>query len=114
MSETSDMDRGAAQRVAVGSQVRAAREAMGLSQKSAADRIGVSNRTLSNIENGIPGQAAKLKVVLDYFNLHAVARGDAFDVGPSRGDARGPCAWGDARHVCSPAALVTRPLRFGA
>ena len=71
MSETTEMGPAAAQRVAVGAQVRAARESMGLTQKAAAERIGVSNTTINNIEKGKAGQAAKLKMVLDFFNLHA-------------------------------------------
>ena len=59
----------------MGAQVRTARESMGLTQKAAAERIGVSNTTINNIEKGKAGQAAKLKLVLDFFNLHAHPEG---------------------------------------
>lgn len=55
MSETTEMGPAAAQRVAVGAQVRAARESMGLTQKAAAERIGVSNATINNIEKRVTG-----------------------------------------------------------
>jgi transcriptional regulator with XRE-family HTH domain len=50
--------------------IRAARVNVGLSQKVAADRIGVSNKTLGNWENGITFPPAdKIPVICELYGV---------------------------------------------
>ena len=50
--------------------IRAARVNMGLSQKEAADRIGISTKTLSNWENGVTFPPAdKIPVICDLYGV---------------------------------------------
>lgn len=58
----------------LGDEIRAARIAAGLSQKAAADAVGISNRTLSDIEHGRAGHPSKLRAVLDHFGVDAAPR----------------------------------------
>ena len=50
--------------------IRAARVNTGLSQRDAADRIGISTKTLSNWENGITFPPAdKIPVICDLYGV---------------------------------------------
>jgi transcriptional regulator with XRE-family HTH domain len=51
--------------------MRAARVNAGLSQKEAATRLGVSNKTIGNWENGITfPQANKINAICELYGVH--------------------------------------------